>query len=394
MKRARSDKTIEVVEGVYLKRKRSGCWHYYFKIGGKQFRKTTDTSDDKNAAKIALNAYQSTLSRQDAGMAVECISFKTLVKKYTESIQDLPKHKFHSETLHRHYMGFFKRYDDISKINLGALNDYLLYRKEKSGFKILNQSLNKEIAAFNQMMTLAAEYGWVSKDLKIKRQSEAHSRNRRPSFTIKEYRRLLQTSRRRTESVSIKLAKGQSKSLTIFRYWQRALLHDIIILLANTGMRVDEVKTITWRDIDWINKTIKLNAAGKTKSYRVVIVRTMGLQALRRVRDRRLCHLNDDLSLLDEKEPIQSLPNGTFVASFKKGFRELLKESGFEYTNKHQRHSLTSLRHTYATMKLTAPREKRASMRALSKQMGTSQKMIEQHYGHDVIEDYREELLG
>jgi hypothetical protein len=35
---------------------------------------------------------------------------------------------------------------------------------------------------------------------------------------------------------------------------------------------------------------------------------------------------------------------------------------------------------------------KRATMRALSQQMGTSEKMIQRHYGHDQIEDYRDEL--
>ena len=36
----------------------------------------------------------------------------------------------------------------------------------------------------------------------------------------------------------------------------------------------------------------------------------------------------------------------------------------------------------------------RATTRALAKQMGTSQRMIEKHYGHDEIEDYRDELSG
>jgi len=32
--------------------------------------------------------------------------------------------------------------------------------------------------------------------------------------------------------------------------------------------------------------------------------------------------------------------------------------------------------------------------RALAKQLGTSTKMIEKNYGHDVVEDYRDELMG
>jgi hypothetical protein len=33
-------------------------------------------------------------------------------------------------------------------------------------------------------------------------------------------------------------------------------------------------------------------------------------------------------------------------------------------------------------------------MRALAKQMGTSERMIQQHYGHDEISDYEDELRG
>ena len=88
-----------------------------------------------------------------------------------------------------------------------------------------------------------------------------------------------------------------------------------------------------------------------------------------------------------------TLLNGTVVKSFKKGFNALLEECGFIYENVEARHSMTSLRHTYATFALTRTDDKRGSMRALAKQMGTSGRMIQQHCGHDEIVDYREALL-
>ena len=71
--------------------------------------------------------------------------------------------------------------------------------------------------------------------------------------------------------------------------------------------------------------------------------------------------------------------------SFKKGFNALLKECGFIYENVEDKHSVTLLRHTYATFALTRPDVKRASMGALAKQMGTSERMIQQHYWHDEL---------
>jgi hypothetical protein len=93
-------------------------------------------------------------------------------------------------------------------------------------------------------------------------------------------------------------------------------------------------------------------------------------------------------------EPVIALPCGTLVKSMKHGFAILLAECGFSYRTAKDRHSLTSLRHTYATQSLTRKSGNRPPLHVLAKQMGTSEKMIHIHYGHDAIEDYRDELRG
>ncbi len=289
MGRKKSKSTIEVADGVYLKKNGSSDkWHYYFVINGKQFRATTKTKDTNAAKHIALNAWQDALDRKRAGKLVEKVSFKKLSQKYIESLKGQKKLKFHSETIKRHFVDFFGKVDDISKITAGMLNDYLNHRKDKSEHKVLNQSLNKENVVFNQMMRLAVEYGWLQKELKIKRQSESQSYNRRAHFTFDEYKKLQEVSRKRVREFSSSALSAKERGRLTTRHWNRSLLHDVIILLANTGMRVDELKTITWRDVDWKNQTITLHNAGKTKSSRVVIVRGYGLRAAERIRDKRL----------------------------------------------------------------------------------------------------------
>lgn len=70
----------------------------------------------------------------------------------------------------------------------------------------------------------------------------------------------------------------------------------------------------------------------------------------------------------------------------------LLKACNFNYADIKDKHTLTSLRHTYATLALTKATGRRTPTRALAEQMGTSEKMIQAHYGHDTVEDYRYEL--
>jgi hypothetical protein len=114
---------------------------------------------------------------------------------------------------------------------------------------------------------------------------------------------------------------------------------------------------------------------------------------LKRIQQRRLVYLEIKKQKLNPNEKIVALADGTVVVSLKKGFNELLSACGFTYESIIEKHALTSLRHTYATFRLTTRSGNRASVRALAKQMGTSEKMIERHYGHDVVEDYRQELL-
>ena len=164
------------------------------------------------------------------------------------------------------------------------------------------------------------------------------------------------------------------------------------MILANTGMRVDESKTIIWRNVDFNNGTILLEYAGKTRSSRRIVMRDSAIKALQRIKERRLAFLSRSDGILDPNEKVIALPDGKAVGSFKKGFDQLLRASEFKYESKEDRHVLTSLRHTYATFRLTTKIGKRATMRALAQQMGTSDRMIQKHYGHDQIEDYRDEL--
>jgi len=166
--------------------------------------------------------------------------------------------------------------------------------------------------------------------------------------------------------------------------------------MANSGLRVDELHRMTWRNMDWTKGDLKLEYVGKRKSARKMVLRYSAIAAIARIGRRRQQWLEQqgEPAILNPNERIMSMPSGIPIASFKKMFRLLLEECGFEYKNANERHSLTSLRHTYATRSLTQKHRLRPTMEALAKQMGTSPKMIEQYYGHDDVEDYRDELRG
>jgi len=395
MGRIKNKDTIEILDGVFLKRHMNGKWHYYFKVDGKQFRNSTKTKDREEATRITLDAYQDAKDKKRSGKTVEKISFKKLSKKYLESLKGSSPAKVesHTGTIKRHLMPFFEKFDDISKINKGTINDYVTHRKNKKNEQTEEtaspRTLNRESGVLNQIFRFGSDYGWCEKDLKFQYQSEKGT-GRRVHFTREQAKTLIEVSRKRI--TELKNIEGQKGGLLTNQLRARMLLHDIMIFILCCGVRVDELGTIRWKDVNWEKSTIKLERAGKVKSNRQFFVRPEGIKALKRIQQRRLQYLNG--KPLNQEERIKSDTNGRYVGSLKGGFRNLLDACGFKYREDgSDKHTLTSLRHSYATFSLTATKGKRASMRALEKQMGTSARMIESHYGHDNPEDYKDELL-
>lgn len=385
MGRKAKDDTIVVSEGLYLKEAR-GVYQCYFRLAGKQIRRSTKTYD-LNAAKLrALQWFRDAQRKADAGEEVEIISFARLKRSYLEHINTQGKYENHKGAIERHFLPFFSRFDDISKIKRADILDYLKFRNAQGEKVPTPQTVNRENTVLRQMFRYAVERDWLKTAPLIKNESERLTWRRRRHFTLEEYRILYRTARKRIHEL-------EGNPLTKRQYEQRKLLLDYILLLANTGLRVDEAKTLIWRNVDWEAKTLLLESAGKTKSKRRVLMREGAVNALKRIHDRRAAFLQHKNERIKSTEKIVALPNGRAVASLKKGFNELLTACGFKYESIVEKHALTSLRHTYATFRLTTRTGNRASVRALAKQMGTSEKMIEKHYGHDVVEDYRKELM-
>ena len=156
------------------------------------------------------------------------------------------------------------------------------------------------------------------------------------------------------------------------------------------------MRSVTWRCVDWDNGDIVLERAGKRRSSRRLVLMPAAVRALLRLaqRRRRWQREHSTPEILYAEERVIAQPDGKFVRQLDTGFDLLLKACGFRYKEITDKHALTSLRHTYATRALTRKGSNKISTHVLALQMGTSERMIRAHYGHDSIEDYRLELRG
>ena len=166
----------------------------------------------------------------------------------------------------------------------------------------------------------------------------------------------------------------------------RTMLVNYVLILANTGIRVGEARTLKWRDIRKIDGeteagNIVLTVTGKT-GLREVVARTSDVKTyLQRIYDLRVAELTTDETAKFEL-PADSLvfchPDGSAIGSFKKSFQSLIRAAAVEQDSHGQKRTIYSLRHTYATFRL----HEGVHQFTLARNMGTSVAMLEQYYGH------------
>jgi site-specific recombinase XerD len=90
----------------------------------------------------------------------------------------------------------------------------------------------------------------------------------------------------------------------------------------------------------------------------------------------------------NKNEPVFCNENGNVILSFKKSYKHFLESVGLLKNANGDTRTIYSLRHTYATFRLMNG----VDSYVLSKNLGTSVKMIELHYGHTTNRGFASEL--
>jgi integrase len=187
---------------------------------------------------------------------------------------------------------------------------------------------------------------------------------RREEFTPEEYRKLHTFARGW-------IKKAQKPVYT----WYRTIAYNFVLIMCNTGMRPPEAKNLRWRDAairtdDQGRKFVVLNVRGKDK-FRSLVAAGNVADYLERIRAIGKATEPDDFVFTTSKgKPAATL--------YSKLIEKQLKDSGLLLSSSGSRRSTYCFRHTYATFRLSEG----VDVYFLSKQMGTSVQMIEDHYGH------------
>lgn len=334
------------------------------------------TEDRDKAYRAAYEIYDDLRLRAKAG---ESLKSKKISKAIDEYL-DFSKNRSRFESTERTIGKYFRSYvqgKDFSFINPITMQGYEIWRSEnalKPGNIPSNSTLNHDVKEIKKFLKFCVDAGYLKASPDFK--TPSFESQTRPAFDRRDYKKLTSNAWR-----WIKESKHPSTER------DRKMLWSYVLVLLNTGIRVGEARSLRWMDLKAQKSQIKpdetdliLSVKGKTnqiKPREVVASNADVKEWFRRILELRRDELKTDPN---PDSFIFCHPDGRPIGSFKKSFRSLITRAGVEFDNWGNRHTLYSLRHTYATMALQ--RVPPVDAYVLAKNMGTSVEMIRLHYDY------------
>jgi integrase len=349
------------------------------------FRGSTSETNQGRASQVALNKFDELYNKVKSGGTLQGKSFKDLFNEWKEhypkvSNESLPKYiEWSIKRVGNYPYKFFveeKGNPKVDTIGQPDFEEYWIYRRnnsERNGvpYSPSNNTLRKECTLLSQMFSYGFERGYLVRELKIKRPAPDKDA-RRPSFSKEEWRKITTGMRRR-----VKEGWGAFKR-------DRFILQQYVLILANCGVRLGELRNLKWDDIrresyeDEDKDTVRLIILVKGKTGIREVVCNAGTEVFfERLYDHRKEELNAHPS---QDSFVFCHRDGIPIQSMRKAFDSLLADLTLKTNSMGKDRTLYSLRHMYATFRLS----EEVSPYLLAKQMGTSVEMLERHYGQVV----------
>lgn len=337
--------------------------------------RSTKTADDFEARRFAEDLYFELEGRARRGETVKPFLFSQVFDMWRASLngdlsdKEMKYRSAYVRKVQMYPLKFLGKYP-IDKIDEGVLSDYIKWRIDAASRPPATSTLRNERTYLNQLLKFARRKKLISEVPTVELPTSRP--NARPDITAPDWKMLYTYLRKYVKN-------AQDKR----RYRERFYLQHYILILANSGIRVGEARQLRWRDISSTKtlsgeKRLIFTVRGKTGEREVVCNANVETY-IDRLRDYRVT----EVEKLNLNEPIFCHTDGSTIGSFKKGFNRVLSEAGILKGSDDKRRVPYSLRHTYATMRITEG----VSVFQLAANMGTSVEMLDTFYGKKRMRD-------
>lgn len=398
------------------KRERSNVWQCRVSIDGSYQRVSTGTSDLAEAKEKAHELYLEAQFRKKNKLTPNTRYFRDVAKHALNTIdKDLASnsgkaiYREYKVIINKYLIEFFGKYH-IDNIDYALLEKFDEWRAEKMGKVPTYSTVLNHNAALKRVFDEAVYRRYAVESRLPKLVAKGKKSERRAEFTLDEIRIM-----RQSFDPWIELARADQRDL-------RALLRDYVNVLLDTGARPGkELLNLKWIQLEMsmkpsikqtgvidntddehdeiflfqANRAVILNIQESKTKARKAIGRQPTIKALEQIAQRNFGKALTGVLKEKREEYIFQFPayinpkkvgkvkrKAGFIrpTSFPKLFENFLEDHNLlidPITGKDR--PLYCLRHTYATLALA---HDKVHIHTLAKQMGTSVKMIEQHYSH------------
>ncbi len=371
-------------------------WQCAARVGGRRFRESTEQESLERAKDVAEEWYLTLRGKLRNGVIVpDERTFKTAADAYLREVRVLaattrsPKYiEFLELRMKAHILPFFGK-KPLSAVNRGLVQAYRVKRaeetiarttkKDEAGNEIpgkppARSTMTQEIVHIRQVLKYAEGNGWIKyvPNLSTPYMTQG-KRGRRAWFSHEEYQTLYEATRDRIDEGTRRGWKKEYEDL-----------HDYVLIMANTGLRPDEVLRVEFRDVkvenDYATKKtlLVIDVRGKT-GVGYCKSTPKAVHPFERLRERRIQQLKDEGKTEVEIKAV--LPTSKLFPKFRRDlFNQILEEKNLRTDRDGQRRTAYSLRHTYISMRLMEG----ANIHQIANNCRTSVQMIEQFYASHI----------
>jgi len=363
-------------------------WQFQMWIRENQeyLRRSTRTKDLDQAIIIGRDLYLDTHAKMRNSQPVFPKTIKEISDKFLEyKKKDVGILRTHARwvTLRsqvKHMLAFIGERTKITDISKNKWDDYFLFRKTNHP-NVVDTTLNNEKNTIRSFYRFAISRKYIPLTELPEFQKLSRESRRREAFDTEDWRKIYNFMR------SNKWSKHENDKVVE----QRFFIRQFALILVNTGIRFGEARRLQWRNIK-----ITKEQAGKDKTEQIVKI-SFDKEQTKNKKARIVIGRRGDVFERIKKYSKHTNPNDYVFINNETG-EQLVRDIYYKHWNylinetglNKQRvdNSFYCLRHTYATWRLYA----HTDVFLLARNMGTSVKFIEDHYGQTKQELMTEHL--